>query len=166
MNKRHIVGYVLTCITSVAVGAVIGTSTSAESATATKTVAAPKPSTTVTKTVAAPTPSESSTPAPKGDWSPTEWARQFQAYTAKDGTAQQKSAVSHVFKMKGLDGNADDWNAWEVKIYTDYRGEEYEHSSEAELIVDALTDWQESEKRDVHVSVYNSNGADEGSGNL
>ncbi|MCX5314741.1 hypothetical protein [Streptomyces sp. NBC_00154] len=160
MNKNHVAGYILTGVASLAVGAVVGTATSTE--------ALPKPGPTVTKTIAAPTPSasESSAPAPKGDWSPQEWARQFKAFTVKHGTAQQKAVVNHVTKLKGFDGNADDWEAWEVKVYTDYQGEEYDHDSEAELIVDALTDWQESEKGDVSIYVYNANGDDEGSGNL
>ncbi|MEU6365364.1 hypothetical protein ABZ876_06365 [Streptomyces sp. NPDC046931] len=170
MGKRQVAAYVITGVASLAVGAAIGTASTTE--------AAPTPSPTVTKTVAAsassagevsapvPSASESSAPTPKGDWSPQEWARQFKAVTVKHGTAQQKAAVNHVTKLKGFDGNADDWEAWEVKIYTDYQGEEYDHDSDAELIIDALTDWQSSEKGDVGISVYNADGHEENSGEL
>ncbi|MFF7977240.1 hypothetical protein [Streptomyces sp. NPDC007905] len=70
-------------------------------------------------------------------------------------------------KLKGIDGNADGWEVQnELKIYTNYQGEAFSHDSDAELIIDALTDWQSSEQGDVSVYVYNANGADEGTGDL
>ncbi|MEU1696676.1 hypothetical protein ABZ590_36280, partial [Streptomyces hirsutus] len=133
MDKRHVAGYVITGVASLAVGAVIGTASSTE--------ASPKPSPTVTKTVAAPaptpTPSEETASAPvsKGEWTPQEWASEFKAFTAKEGTAQQKAAVEHVVKIKGFDGNGEEWHANDdVKIFTDFGGSEYDHTSKAELL--------------------------------
>lgn len=119
MDKRHVAGYVLTGVVSLVVGAVTGTPGSTD--------ASPKPSPTVTRTVAAPAPTPTSSeqpasaPASKGEWTPQEWSRAFKAFTSKQGTAQQKAAVGHVTKIKGFDGNDEDWDADDdVKIFTDF----------------------------------------------
>ncbi|MFD7750673.1 hypothetical protein [Streptomyces sp. NPDC059757] len=162
MNKRHVIGYAITGAASLAVGAAIGTASSTE--------ASPKPSPAVTRTVSAPaptpTPSEqpANAPASKGEWTPQEWASAFKAFTSKQGTAQQKAAVGHVTKVKGFDGNDEDWDADDdVKIFTDFKGEDYDYTSQAELILDALTDWQESRDGDLNVEVLNANGSTQGS---
>ncbi|GHB76050.1 hypothetical protein GCM10010377_78080 [Streptomyces viridiviolaceus] len=164
MDKRHVVGYAVTGVAGLALGAVLGA--------ASGTQASPKPSPAVTHTVTAPSPTPTPTPserpvgapASRGEWTPQEWADAFKAFTAKRGTAQQRAAVGHVVKVKGLDGNDTDWEAADdVKIFTDFEGEDYDYTAQAELILDALTDWQESREGDLRVEVLNANGSTQGS---
>ncbi|MGW7610908.1 hypothetical protein ACWGKW_27245 [Streptomyces sp. NPDC054766] len=162
MDKRYVFGYAITGAACLALGAAVGVASSTE--------ASPKPSPTVTQTVTAPTATPTvstqpvSVPTSKGEWTPQEWARAFKVFTAKQGTAQQKAAVGHVVKIKGIDGNEDDWEVNDdIKIFMDLKGEDYAYTSQAELILDALTDWQESRDGDVLVEVYNANGSNQGS---
>ncbi|WP_166029234.1 hypothetical protein [Streptomyces chilikensis] len=164
MDTRHIFGYVGTGVASLALGIAIGVASVDGDA-------APQTSPQAAATVAPPTreatvKAERVESEPKGDWTAQEWAREFKAYTKKHGTEHQKAAVAHVVKIKNIDGNDDNWWAEDVKIFTDFGGSDYDYESEAELILDALTDWQESVDGDVSVEVYNAAGDGQGYGNF
>ncbi|MER5599605.1 hypothetical protein [Streptomyces sp. NPDC002265] len=152
LDRRQIPAYAMTGAVSFVLGVVITTLGS--------THASPAPRPAVTRTVTAPgEPTPSQRPAgtleATGDWTPQEWASAFKAFTAKHGNAHQKSAVAHVVKIKGLDGNAEDWNAPDdVGIYTDIDEDSDNSDSQARLILDALTDWQQSRDGDLSVVVY------------
>ncbi|MCT7353988.1 hypothetical protein N4P33_17750 [Streptomyces sp. 15-116A] len=82
-------------------------------------------------------------------------AEQFKAFVRKNGSPQEKEAVSHVTKVQGADEQNDILDA--ADVYTDFTGGLMgEGTGPAKLIASAFADWKQSENG--LVTVYDANG--------
>ncbi|MFI9822971.1 hypothetical protein ACIHFC_21210 [Streptomyces sp. NPDC052013] len=82
-------------------------------------------------------------------------AEQFKAFVQKNGSPQEKKAVSHVTKVQGADEQNDILDA--ADVYTDFTGGLMgEGAAPAKLIASAFADWKQSENG--LVTVYDANG--------
>ncbi|CAL9482306.1 hypothetical protein SUDANB176_03073 [Streptomyces sp. enrichment culture] len=82
-------------------------------------------------------------------------AEQFKAFVQKNGTAQEKEAVSHVTKVQGADERNDILDT--ADVYTDFTGGiTGEGTGPAKLIASAFADWKQSENG--LVTVYDADG--------
>ncbi|MFI2379598.1 hypothetical protein ACH5AO_31770 [Streptomyces sp. NPDC018964] len=90
-------------------------------------------------------------------------AEQFKAFVRKNGTPQEKEALSHVTKVQGADEQNDILDAAEV--YTDFTGGLMgEGTGPAKLIASAFADWKQSDNG--LVTVYGADGEIIGNGNF
>ncbi|MFC9464540.1 hypothetical protein [Streptomyces coelicoflavus] len=82
-------------------------------------------------------------------------AEQFKAFVQKNGSANEKDAVSHVTKVQGADEQNDILDA--ADVYTDFTGGLMgEGMGPAKLIASAFADWKDSENG--LVTVYDADG--------
>ncbi|MDI6521162.1 hypothetical protein QMA61_33815 [Streptomyces coelicoflavus] len=82
-------------------------------------------------------------------------AEQFKAFVQKNGSANEKDAVSHVTKVQGADEQNDILDA--ADVYTDFTGGIMgEGTGPAKLIASAFADWKDSENG--LVTVYDADG--------
>ncbi|NEB22283.1 hypothetical protein [Streptomyces coelicoflavus] len=82
-------------------------------------------------------------------------AEQFKAFVQKNGSPNEKDAVSHVTKVQGADEQNDILDA--ADVYTDFTGGFMgEGSGPAKLIASAFADWKDSENG--LVTVYDADG--------
>ncbi|MFD8450415.1 hypothetical protein [Streptomyces coelicoflavus] len=82
-------------------------------------------------------------------------AEQFKAFVQKNGSANEKDAVSHVTKVQGADEQNDILDA--ADVYTDFTGGFMgEGTGPAKLIASAFADWKDSENG--LVTVYDADG--------
>jgi hypothetical protein len=71
-------------------------------------------------------------------------ADQFKAFVAKNGTANEKSAVGHVIKVQGADEQNNVLDA--ADVYTDFTGGIIgPHANDAKLLASAFADWKDSD---------------------
>ncbi|GAA2546477.1 MULTISPECIES: hypothetical protein [Streptomyces] len=90
-------------------------------------------------------------------------AEQFKAFVQKNGTAQEKEAVSHVTKVQGADEQNDILDT--ADVHTDFTGGiTGEGMGPAKLIASAFADWKQSENG--LVTVYDADGELLGNGNF
>ncbi|KES03623.1 hypothetical protein BU52_29375 [Streptomyces toyocaensis] len=90
-------------------------------------------------------------------------AEQFKAFVKKNGTAQEKEAVSHVTKVQGADEQNDILDA--ADVYTDFTGGIMgEGTGPAKLIASAFADWKQSDNG--LVTVYDADGELLGNGSF
>ncbi|CAL9540508.1 hypothetical protein [Streptomyces sp. Tu 3180] len=90
-------------------------------------------------------------------------AERFKAFVQKNGTPQEKEAVSHVTKVQGADEQNDILDA--ADVYTDFTGGIMgEGMAPAKLIASAFADWKQSENG--LVTVYDADGELLGNGNF
>ena len=82
-------------------------------------------------------------------------AEQFKAFVQKNGSPNEKDAVSHVTKVQGADEQNDILDA--ADVYTDFTGGIMgEGTGPAKLIASAFADWKDSENG--LVTVYDADG--------
>lgn len=82
-------------------------------------------------------------------------AEQFKAFVEKNGTPQEKEAVSHVTKVQGAEEQNDILDA--ADVYTDFTGGIMgEGTGPAKLIASAFADWKQSDNG--LVTVYDAEG--------
>ncbi|MEU5506438.1 hypothetical protein [Streptomyces fungicidicus] len=102
----------------------------------------------------------------KSDAKPAEkasQAEQFKAFVRKNGTPQEKDAVSHITKVQGADEQNDILDA--ADVYTDFTGGIMgEGTGPAKLIASAFADWKQSDNG--LVTVYDADGEIIGNGNF
>lgn len=90
-------------------------------------------------------------------------AEQFKAFVQKNGTPQEKEAISHVTKVQGADEQNDILDA--ADVYTDFTGGIMgEGTGPAKLIASAFADWKQSDNG--LVTVYDADGEIIGNGNF
>ena len=90
-------------------------------------------------------------------------AEQFKAFVQKNGTSQEKEAISHVTKVQGADEQNDILDA--ADVYTDFTGGIMgEGTGPAKLIASAFADWKQSDNG--LVTVYDADGEIIGNGNF
>ncbi|MFI2910978.1 hypothetical protein ACG2OD_22445 [Streptomyces sp. PDY-4] len=90
-------------------------------------------------------------------------AEQFKAFVRKNGTPQEKDAVSHITKVQGADEQNDILDA--ADVYTDFTGGIMgEGTGPAKLIASAFADWKQSDNG--LVTVYDADGEIIGNGNF
>ncbi|MGW4022477.1 hypothetical protein [Streptomyces sp. NPDC005009] len=90
-------------------------------------------------------------------------ADQFKAFVQKNGTPQEKDAVSHITKVQGADEQNDILDA--ADVYTDFTGGIMgEGTGPAKLIASAFADWKQSDNG--LVTVYDADGEIIGNGNF
>ncbi|MFH8453480.1 hypothetical protein ACH4CD_30060 [Streptomyces fungicidicus] len=90
-------------------------------------------------------------------------AEQFKAFVQKNGTPQEKDAVSHITKVQGADEQNDILDA--ADVYTDFTGGIMgEGTGPAKLIASAFADWKQSDNG--LVTVYDADGEIIGNGNF
>ncbi|MFG2513400.1 hypothetical protein [Streptomyces sp. NPDC048584] len=90
-------------------------------------------------------------------------AEQFKAFVQKNGTPQEKDAVSHVTKVQGAEEQNDILDA--ADIYTDFTGGIMgEGMGPAKLLTSAFADWKQSDNG--LVTVYDADGELLGTGNF
>jgi len=90
-------------------------------------------------------------------------AEQFKAFVRKNGTPQEKDAVSHITKVQGADEQNDILDA--ADVYTDFTGGIMgEGPGPAKLIASAFADWKQSDNG--LVTVYDADGEIIGNGNF
>ncbi|WP_416530743.1 hypothetical protein [Streptomyces coelicoflavus] len=88
-------------------------------------------------------------------------AEQFKAFVQKNGSPNEKDAVSHVTKVQGADEQNDILDA--ADVYTDFTGGLMgEGTGPAKLIASAFADWKDSENG--LVTVYDAEGEILGNG--
>ncbi|MFI7875514.1 hypothetical protein [Streptomyces salinarius] len=82
-------------------------------------------------------------------------AEQFKAFVQKNGSPNEKDAVSHVTKVQGADEQNDILDA--ADVYTDFTGGIMgEGTGPAKLIASAFADWKDSENG--LVTIYDAEG--------
>ncbi|MFD8172848.1 hypothetical protein [Streptomyces sp. NPDC059709] len=82
-------------------------------------------------------------------------AEQFKAFVQKNGSPNEKDAVSHVTKVQGADEQNDILDA--ANVYTDFTGGIMgEGTGPAKLIASAFADWKDSENG--LVTIYDAEG--------
>ncbi|MEU3683033.1 hypothetical protein AB0E99_19140 [Streptomyces sp. NPDC030592] len=82
-------------------------------------------------------------------------AEQFKAFVQKNGSPNEKDAVSHVTKVQGADEQNDILDA--ANVYTDFTGGIMgEGTGPAKLIASAFADWKDSENG--LVTIYDADG--------
>ncbi|MFE1203950.1 hypothetical protein ACFW5V_19905 [Streptomyces sp. NPDC058762] len=82
-------------------------------------------------------------------------AEQFKAFVQKNGSPNEKDAVSHVTKVQGADEQNDILDA--ADVYTDFTGGIMgEGMGPAKLIASAFADWKDSENG--LVTIYDAEG--------
>ncbi|NEB14628.1 hypothetical protein G3I32_38360 [Streptomyces coelicoflavus] len=82
-------------------------------------------------------------------------AEQFKAFVQKNGSPNEKDAVSHVTKVQGADEQNDILDA--ADVYTDFTGGFMgEGTGPAKLIASAFADWKDSENG--LVTIYDADG--------
>ncbi|MET7813630.1 hypothetical protein ABZT26_22605 [Streptomyces sp. NPDC005395] len=82
-------------------------------------------------------------------------AEQFKAFVQKNGSPNEKNAVSHVTKVQGADEQNDILDA--ADVYTDFTGGIMgEGTGPAKLIASAFADWKDSENG--LVTIYDAEG--------
>ncbi|WP_328560920.1 hypothetical protein [Streptomyces coelicoflavus] len=82
-------------------------------------------------------------------------AEQFKAFVKKNGSPNEKDAVSHVTKVQGADEQNDILDA--ADVYTDFTGGLMgEGMGPAKLIASAFADWKDSENG--LVTIYDADG--------
>ncbi|MFI1758144.1 hypothetical protein [Streptomyces sp. NPDC020571] len=82
-------------------------------------------------------------------------AEQFKAFVRKNGTPEEKDAVSHVTKVQGADEQNDILDA--ADVYTDFTGGIMgEGTGPAKLLASAFADWKDSENG--LVTIYDADG--------
>ncbi|MFG3251461.1 hypothetical protein [Streptomyces sp. NPDC048187] len=82
-------------------------------------------------------------------------AEQFKTFVKKNGSANERDAVSHVTKVQGADEQNDILDA--ADVYTDFTGGIMgEGTGPAKLIASAFADWKDSENG--LVTVYDADG--------
>ncbi|WP_186779281.1 hypothetical protein [Streptomyces salinarius] len=82
-------------------------------------------------------------------------AEQFKAFVQKNGSPNEKDAVSHVTKVQGADEQNDILDA--ADVYTDFTGGLMgEGTGPAKLIASAFADWKDSENG--LVTIYDAEG--------
>ncbi|MER7486396.1 hypothetical protein ABTY20_10945 [Streptomyces sp. NPDC126497] len=90
-------------------------------------------------------------------------AERFKAFVRKNGTPQEKDAVSHVTKVQGADEQNDILDA--ADVHTDFTGGIMgEGMGPAKLISSAFADWKQSDNG--LVTVYGADGEIIGNGNF
>ncbi|MFD7703962.1 hypothetical protein [Streptomyces caelestis] len=90
-------------------------------------------------------------------------AEQFTAFVQKNGTPQEKEALSHVTKVQGADEQNDILDA--ADVYTDFTGGIMgEGTGPAKLIASAFADWKQSDNG--LVTVYDADGEIIGNGSF
>ncbi|WP_031049414.1 hypothetical protein [Streptomyces sp. NRRL F-5650] len=88
-------------------------------------------------------------------------ADQFKAFVQKNGTPNEKDAVSHVTKVQGADEQNDILDA--ADVYTDFTGGIMgEGMGPAKLIASAFADWKDSDNG--LVTIYDADGEILGNG--
>jgi hypothetical protein len=88
-------------------------------------------------------------------------AEQFKAFVQKNGSPNEKDAVSHVTKVQGADEQNDILDA--ADVYTDFTGGLMgEGTGPAKLIASAFADWKDSENG--LVTIYDAEGEILGNG--
>ncbi|AYL36477.1 MULTISPECIES: hypothetical protein [Streptomyces] len=102
-------------------------------------------------------------PAEDKDAEKASQAEQFKAFVRKNGTPQEKDAVSHITKVQGADEQNDILDA--ADVYTDFTGGIMgEGTGPAKLIASAFADWKQSDNG--LVTVYDADGEIIGNGNF
>ena len=102
-------------------------------------------------------------PAEDKDAEKASQAEQFKAFVQKNGTPQEKDAVSHITKVQGADEQNDILDA--ADVYTDFTGGIMgEGTGPAKLIASAFADWKQSDNG--LVTVYDADGEIIGNGNF
>ncbi|MFA3875309.1 hypothetical protein ABS735_16695 [Streptomyces sp. MMCC 100] len=82
-------------------------------------------------------------------------AEQFKAFVQKNGSPNEKDAVSHVTKVQGADEQNDILDA--ADVYTDFTGGLMgEGTGPAKLIASAFADWKDSDNG--LVTIYDADG--------
>lgn len=82
-------------------------------------------------------------------------ADKFKAFVAKNGTATEKAAATHITKVQGADEQNDIMDS--VDIYTDYSGGIMgPHAADGKLIASAFADWKDS--KNGLVTIYDAKG--------